>query len=656
MVFCTQCGKQIPEDMKFCPYCGEPTGVGQTSPNSAPSQPAPPKPGAAQPGSFQPYSQQSVNPQHASWQQNAAQQTNWQQSAPQQPSWQQNASQQAGWQQTGAKQANWQTGSQQGTWQNAQPPFVPASPEPEKPKKKSKAPLIILLIILGLALLGGAIYAGIWYANQKAGDASEQDDESDSKQGKGGKDSSKKDESEEEGKDSSRKEDSSEKEESSDNESSEESAEESNSSESTASESSSEQSSEESKEPEPEPEPEPTVVFHIAPVGGITSVDEFHINRNMTPEWDYYTAWFERTGYPQNWTSTAIYSNNHYEAGVFQFAVGSGDSLRYGVMDYDGNILFEPILQQEIGPLWYIPDYLGVMCQTTDTYLGWVWFSSDYSTMTAQEVPPFGYETLPYYYYYNDELYFFDGEKNTGPVTLPETLKGSLVAITDSKMTYYGSTPEIGYYYIKSDGSKVEQYGYLYGIFANGYYAATEDMNGKKQALIDPTTGEPICEFMYDEVQYFVDGYCPVKRNGKWGLINEYGEEVISCCFDSMSSVYKGKIAVMLDGEFAVIDLTASLEDGAVLTKDIITKAFNDQAFTSGYVAPDPTQHFMVWIPYNNLYIRTGAGTNYSHLSYFIPPGAYEIVEVQSGTGSTAGWGKLANGDGWVALDFCFKF
>ena len=53
----------------------------------------------------------------------------------------------------------------------------------------------------------------------------------------------------------------------------------------------------------------------------------------------------------------------------------------------------------------------------------------------------------------------------------------------------------------------------------------------------------------------------------------------------------------------------------------------------------------------DNLYIRTGPGTNYDKIEH-IKPGAYTITEVRAGTGSTAGWGHLKSGTGWISLDY----
>ena len=39
----------------------------------------------------------------------------------------------------------------------------------------------------------------------------------------------------------------------------------------------------------------------------------------------------------------------------------------------------------------------------------------------------------------------------------------------------------------------------------------------------------------------------------------------------------------------------------------------------------------------------------------FCPVGVYTIVEVKTGAGSAAGWGRLKSGIGWLSLDFVDK-
>ncbi len=56
------------------------------------------------------------------------------------------------------------------------------------------------------------------------------------------------------------------------------------------------------------------------------------------------------------------------------------------------------------------------------------------------------------------------------------------------------------------------------------------------------------------------------------------------------------------------------------------------------------------------LNIRKGAGTNYDVVGQITSTGSFTIVEVASGTGSTAGWGLLksyqTNRNGWISLDY----
>ena len=44
-------------------------------------------------------------------------------------------------------------------------------------------------------------------------------------------------------------------------------------------------------------------------------------------------------------------------------------------------------------------------------------------------------------------------------------------------------------------------------------------------------------------------------------------------------------------------------------------------------------------------------GVEYKRVQ-FCPPSVYTIVEVKSGNGSSAGWGRLKSGIGWLSLDF----
>ena len=60
---------------------------------------------------------------------------------------------------------------------------------------------------------------------------------------------------------------------------------------------------------------------------------------------------------------------------------------------------------------------------------------------------------------------------------------------------------------------------------------------------------------------------------------------------------------------------------------------------------------FMVKVRISDLNIRKGPGTDYDRTGRFTGAGVFTIVEVKTGKGSVAGWGRLKSGAGWICLD-----
>ena len=61
---------------------------------------------------------------------------------------------------------------------------------------------------------------------------------------------------------------------------------------------------------------------------------------------------------------------------------------------------------------------------------------------------------------------------------------------------------------------------------------------------------------------------------------------------------------------------------------------------------------FLVKVSISDLNIRKGPGTDYDRVGMYTGVGVFTIMEVKSGKGSTAGWGRLKSGAGWISLDF----
>lgn len=65
----------------------------------------------------------------------------------------------------------------------------------------------------------------------------------------------------------------------------------------------------------------------------------------------------------------------------------------------------------------------------------------------------------------------------------------------------------------------------------------------------------------YDKVDnenqelYYFNGYLPVCKGSKWGLIDINGKEVLKCRFEDITSVYDGKVWAKENGKWGVIKL-----------------------------------------------------------------------------------------------------
>lgn len=97
---------------------------------------------------------------------------------------------------------------------------------------------------------------------------------------------------------------------------------------------------------------------------------------------------------------------------------------------------------------------------------------------------------------------------------------------------------------------------------------------------------------------------------------------------------YQGKNNLVVDG-IAGVETQKSINDAMV----------NSSVTTSSY---------SVRVAASALNIRHGAGTNYPVVGTIKDKGTYTIVEESNGEGAKK-WGKLSDGRGWIALDYCIK-
>ena len=118
---------------------------------------------------------------------------------------------------------------------------------------------------------------------------------------------------------------------------------------------------------------------------------------------------------------------------------------------------------------------------------------------------------------------------------------------------------------------------------------------------------------------------------------------------------YKKAAKIIKDGGYAtsttyVSKLCSIIEKWKLTQYDKVTSA----PATASSEKKQSTS-FLVKVSISDLNIRKGAGTNYDRTGKFTGVGVFTIVEVKSGQGSKAGWGKLKSGAGWISLDYAKK-
>lgn len=143
---------------------------------------------------------------------------------------------------------------------------------------------------------------------------------------------------------------------------------------------------------------------------------------------------------------------------------------------------------------------------------------------------------------------------------------------------------------IRNDGSICPTMPYVpHGVMVNGIVAAKNETytdetyqdtlacnfyegiaaKGNNLAVMNAYTGERISEFIYDALGFTVEGYTPVHRNGKWGLIrSDDGTVIIDCILDSITSVYQGKVYVQYGDVKGILDLEETLLQGVTIDEE----------------------------------------------------------------------------------------
>ena len=102
--------------------------------------------------------------------------------------------------------------------------------------------------------------------------------------------------------------------------------------------------------------------------------------------------------------------------------------------------------------------------------------------------------------------------------------------------------------FISTTGKK---YSYCSGGKKEGYYVVE---NNGKRGMVDKM-GKEVLPCIYESVDYsFVEDYLRVKKNGKWGFVDTNWEEVLPCIYEEASDFSEGYVSVKKGGKWGFID------------------------------------------------------------------------------------------------------
>ncbi len=81
-----------------------------------------------------------------------------------------------------------------------------------------------------------------------------------------------------------------------------------------------------------------------------------------------------------------------------------------------------------------------------------------------------------------------------------------------------------------------------------------EKREGRPQWSLWGTLGLKLTQAVYDEMKEPQFRHYPVRKNGYWGLVDEYGLETVYCVFDSLYAFSDNLVAVGFRGKYGIID------------------------------------------------------------------------------------------------------
>jgi len=352
----------------------------------------------------------------------------------------------------------------------------------------------------------------------------------------------------------------------------------------------------------------------------------------------------EKKGNPAGWYKMIDNELSYVEDYPEDIITASVDG-KFGIMDYEGNVLYPFAVKSDGEHSSGIP--IGWM-----TFTGWCAFSkigirrfnADFTETSIPDSTGVGL-TAPEPFVRDHQLVTFDHQAGSAvPYTNPwdgyaaawimddhDNRIGCAVMSPDSKIVF------------ETDGGCTEM--------ANGFLSVNENPynweNPGRYGFYRIADGKDITGgYAYDEVQPFVSGFAPVKKDGKWAFIDEEGRQITDFLFTDATCLYEGKAYVQYEGLYGILDVAAAARHGAMINDADLAGDYHETALVI------PENHIgepigKLTVLADNLNSRQVASQYAEKLEKAEKGKEYPVYEIYENEGYT--WYRIEEGPRWIA-------
>jgi hypothetical protein len=274
------------------------------------------------------------------------------------------------------------------------------------------------------------------------------------------------------------------------------------------------------------------------------------------------------TAFPQI-NETNFYSMECYIAkmqnGIASFSVNRNDYNIYGLVRIDGTVLSQPIYAS----ITFDGDYIFAQHGFLSPY-------GAFSSKTGKQVIPFKYRLIDYIPEASAFLLSINDPKDKewkwGAADLQgkETIKPIYHKLTLVSKNVAVARMKDKIALLNASGLKITEFIYedwhASKVDEKNYYKYLAVKKEGKWGIID-FTGKQIIPFKYDSVDVGIKGLHTVCLNGKWGFISNEDKHITELKYDEAWEMVEGMAKVKINGKYGFVNAKGELAVPAELTE-----------------------------------------------------------------------------------------